>query len=399
MNNTLLYKGNRNCPVCCCNIKRKLFPVKMAMPSNIGLPDEYNVAECDYCGCCYADTSATAEDYDNYYRENNFYGEIDIKISTYKRLYELTIDELKRLHITTEKMVDIGFGSGELCVMLRDNGFKNIRGVDPSLTSVEHLKKQGIECRQGSIYDYVPESEQKQYKVVFMYGMIEHLYNPVNAIERAKAYLSDDGYMFWLVPLFDNMKDDLTPVVNNFNVEHINYFSEISLDNVAKICGLKKVTSYSEVLAEVNNSRAYGTLAVYQMKNDVKIGGGVKKDCVTAKSILEYYSRIIDNDNALQTFINELRDSGEEIVVWGTGAYMKNLWATTSLKECNVSVFIDNNEAKVGTNMFDKEIAAPTYLLQNYSGKIVICCMMYSEEIVKQIQSMNPELADRIIVL
>lgn len=397
MNNTVLYKGNRNCPVCSCNIKRKLFSVKMAMPANIELPEEYNVAECDYCGCCYADTSATAEDYDNFYRNNNFYGEIDIEISTYKRLYELTIEELKRLNISTEKMVDIGFGGGELCVTLRDNGFENISGIDPSLTSVEHLRKHGIECSQGSIYDYVPESKQKQYKVVFMYGMIEHLYNPVIAIERAKEYLSDGGYMFWVVPLFDNMKDDLTPIVNNFNVEHINYFSELSLDNMARICGLKKISSHSEVCAEINDSKAYGVFAVYQLSNDVE--AGIEKDYVTAKSINEYYSRIMDNANVLQAHIDELRDGQEEIAVWGTGAYMKNLWATTNLKECNVSVFIDNNMAKVGTKMFGKEVVAPAYLSQNFSGKIVICCMMYSAEILKQIQEINPELADGVVVL
>lgn len=392
-----VYRGKRNCPVCGCNIKKKLFSVKMAMIPDICLPDEYNVTECDYCGCCYADTSATAEDYDVYYTVNNFYGEMDITISTYKRLYELTINELRRLGITREKMLDIGFGKGELCTTLKAHGFENIMGIDPSKASVEHLRKQGILCNQGSVYDDVPASEKKQYKIVFMYGMIEHLYNPYLAIENAKEYLSEDGYMFWLVPLFDNMRDDLTPIVNNFNIEHINYFSEISLDNIASMNGLQKVKSYSEIMAELGKSKAYGTLAIYRMTGEKSYA--MKKDCITAESINEYYLRIMHNEDITRETIRELRNSKEAIVIWGTGAYMKNLWATTELKECDVSCFIDNNMAKVGKQLFDKDIMPPTFLSKGFEGKIVICCMMYSQDIVKQIENMNKNLVNKIVVL
>lgn len=397
MKKNLLYRGKRNCPVCGCNIKRKIFSVKMAMPPDAGLPEEYNVAECDYCGCCYADTSATADDYDNYYKTNNFYGEMDIEISTYKRRHEITIKELRRLNISQEKMLDIGFGKGELCVALKENGFENISGIDPAPGSVEHLRKQGIECALGSIYDQVPESMRKQYKVVFMYGMIEHLYDPVLAIERAKEYLTDDGYMFWSVPLFDRMKDDLTPVVNNFNIEHINYFSEVSLDNIARLNGLQKVAGFQEILTELGDSKGYGILAVYRMGGELN---GIQKDCITAESIQEYYSRI--TEQSFETKIKrvkELQDSGEEIAVWGTGAYMRNLWATAGLDQCNVSCFIDNNMAKVGTEVFGRTVANPSYLLNGFQGIIVICCMMYAQEIVTQIEEMDKELMKRVIIL
>ena len=45
LNRDDVYRGDRDCPVCGCNIKRKIFSVKMAMPSDIGLPEEYNVEE------------------------------------------------------------------------------------------------------------------------------------------------------------------------------------------------------------------------------------------------------------------------------------------------------------------------------------------------------------------
>lgn len=396
MRKNLLYRGKRNCPVCGCNIKRKIFSVKMAMPPDVRLPEEYNVAECDYCGCCYADTSATADDYDNYYKTNNFYGEMDIEISTYKRRHEITIKELRRLNISREKMLDIGFGKGELCVALKENGFENISGIDPAPGSVEHLRKQGIECAMGSIYDQVPETMRGQYKVVFMYGMIEHLYDPVLAVERAKEYLTDDGYMFWSVPLFDRMKDDLTPVVNNFNIEHINYFSEVSLDNIARLNGLRKVSGFPEVLTELGDSKAYGVLAVYQMGGE---SNGIRKDCVTAKSIEEYYFRIARNTGMSLERVRKLRESGERIVVWGTGAYMKNLWATAGLDQCNVSCFVDNNMAKVGTQLFGRDIVAPSWLENECVDKIVICCMMYAQEIVKQIKEIDAELTKKVLIL
>lgn len=396
MKKDLLYRGKRNCPVCGCNMKKKIFSVKMAMPPEIRMPEEYNVAECDYCGCCYADTAATAQDYDNYYKVNNFYGEMDIEISTYKRRHEITIKELRRLNITREKMLDIGFGKGELCVVLKENGFENISGIDPAPGSVEHLRRQGIECALGSIYDQVPGTMRGQYKVVFMYGMIEHLYDPVLAIERAKEYLTDDGYMFWSVPLFDRMGDDLTPVVNNFNIEHINYFSEVSLDNIARLNGLRKVSGFPEVLTELGASKAYGVLAVYRMGGEAD---GIRKDCITAKSIEEYYSRIVRNSGMSLERVRELRESGEQIAVWGTGAYMKNLWAAAGLDQCNVTCFVDNNMAKVGTKLFGREIMAPSWLENGHADRIVICCMMYAQEIVEQIKQIDVELAKKILIL
>ena len=396
MKTAVVYRGNRLCPVCSCNIKKKIFTVTMAMPPEFGLPEEYQVAECDYCGCCYADTSATADDYDNYYKYNNFYGEMDIEISTYQRRHEMTIRELRRLNISQENMLDIGFGKGELCVALKENGFENISGIDPSQASVEHLRKQGIACAQGSIYDTVPQELKHKYQAVFLYGMIEHLYHPVLAIERAKEYLTEDGYMFWSVPLFDKMGDDLTPIVNNFNEEHINYFSEVSLDNIARINGLQKICAYQEVMAEVGDSKAYGVLAVYQMGKEP---GGIEKDRVTAASIEEYYHRITDDAKAIAKRVGQLRDLGEEIAVWGTGSYMRNLWVTAGLDQCRISCFIDNNMAKVGTKLFGRDIVAPDYLSHGYKGKIVICCMMYVQEIIEQIRGMDPELVKQVIIL
>lgn len=389
-----VYRGSRNCPVCGCNIKQKVFSVKMVMDANIELPDVYNVAECDYCGCCYADTSATAEDYDQYYETNNFYGEMDIEISSYKNLFSITINQLRKLNISEEKMLDIGFGKGELDIELKQNGFPNISGIDPSQSSVNRLKQYGIEAHVGSIYDKVPEALQKQYKVIFMYGMIEHLYDPFLAIKRAKEYLEVGGYMFWEVPVFDDMREDLTPIVNNFNQEHINYFSAISLDNLAKMNGLKKIVSYREVVAEKGDSKAYGLINVYQVGEEENYD--ITRDCVTAKSIEEYYLRIGQNFDTTKDTIDKLYRSCEKIAIWGTGAYVMNLWATTDLDRCNISFFIDNNTAKIGKKILGRDVVAPQQLAE-FKGTIVICSMMYAEDIKEQIQKM--ELDNRVIIL
>lgn len=54
-------------------MERNIKKIKLAIPKEYHLPEEYNVVVCDICGFCFSDTSATVEDYDYYYSNCNSY--------------------------------------------------------------------------------------------------------------------------------------------------------------------------------------------------------------------------------------------------------------------------------------------------------------------------------------
>ena len=374
--------AKRNCPICGCKINRRIFSVHMKIADKLRLPDCYDVVECDYCGFCYADTEATAEDYQQYYENNNVYGELDIEISAYNSLFRETKAILDALDVSDEKMLDIGFGKGELDIFLSRNGYPHMEGLDPSEQSVCHLQKYGLNARCGSVYDEVSEG-RGEYKCIFMYGMIEHLFDPFLAISRAKEYLKKDGYMFWWIPVFDDMREDDTPVVNNFNQEHINYFSAVSIRNLAIMNGLQQIRESRLVAAQRGSSKAYGILGVYQVNNDTTYE--ITKDAGTGKSIEEYYKRIKKKDLSVRRQIAEWKRTQEKIIVWGTGAYMMNLAAEAELFDCNIVAFVDNNPSKQGGELSGIPVLGPD-ILHNYTGKVVICSMMYAHSIERQIR-------------
>lgn len=379
--------AKRNCPICGCKINSRIFSVHMKMADEMRLPDWYDVVECDYCGFCYADTEATAEDYQYYYENNNVYGELDIEISAYNSLFRETKAALDALNVSGEKMLDIGFGKGELDLFLSRNGYPHMEGLDPSEQSVSHLKRYGLNAKCGSVYDEVSEGKG-EYKCVFMYGMIEHLYDPFLAVSRAKEYLKKGGYMFWWIPVFDDMREDDTPVVNNFNQEHINYFSSVSIRNLAIMNGLQQVRESRLVAAQRGSSKAYGILGVYQVNGDTICE--IVKDAGTGKSIEEYYKRTQKKDLSICRQIAEWKRTQEEIIVWGTGAYMMNLAAETELFDCNIIAFVDNNQAKQGRMIAGIPVLEPA-AIKNSACKVVICSMMYADCIEKQIRSMGLE--------
>ncbi len=379
--------AKRNCPICGCKINNSIFSVHMKLPKELRLPDSYHVAECDYCGFCYADTEADAEDYRYYYENNNFYGGLDIEISAYGPLFQETKALLDSLGISGEKLLDIGFGKGELDIFLSRNGYPYIEGLDPSWQSVNHLKSYGVEARCGSVYDEAAEGKG-EYKCLFMYGMIEHLYDPFLAVSRAKAYLKEGGYLFWWLPVFDDMREDDTPIVNNFNQEHINYFSSVSVRNLASMSGLRLIRESRLTAAQRGSSKAYGILSVYQPDDDVVCE--LSKDRITRSSIEEYHERVGGKESAVRRQIAEWKRTQEEILVWGTGAYMMNLAAETELLDCNIAAFVDNNPAKQGGEISGIPVAGPE-LLQTHTGRVAICSMMYADCIRRQIREAGYE--------
>ncbi len=387
--------SKRNCPICECKISEKLFDVRINIEKTLGLPSEYDVVCCEYCGFCFADTEATHEDYENYYKNSNYYGEIPREKEEYQYLFQLVKEQLENTIEKDAYLLDIGFGKGELDVYLFNNGYKNICGIDPSEESVRHLNQSGIIANVGSVYDCPEKSIENKYKVVFMFNIFEHLYSPYLAIEQIKRYLDQNGFLYLWLPIFDDLKDDTTQIVNNFNQEHINYFSQTSLKNLMELNGFVEIHSKQAIAAKLGQSKTYGLLAIYQYdvyKNSIKIN----RDINTKKSILDYYGRV--NQKTIKTIgkIKKLLNNNKKIVIWGTGAFVMNLLAITDLKYCNIDYFVDNNPLKIGKEFQGKNIESPEKL-RIFEGTIVVCAMLYSHDIEKQIIDMK--LNNEVIIL
>lgn len=91
-----------------------------------------------------------------------------------------------------------------------------------------------------------------------------------------------------------------------------------------------------------------------------------------------------------------MQEQEKELVIWGTGSYVMSLLATTALKDCRIVGFVDNNKIKQGRTIYGYKIYAPDYLLDKHCT-VVICSMLYSEQIKKQLEAMHTE--NEIVIL
>ena len=295
----------RACPVCKSTKQIVIQNIQMNIPKDYHLPDNYDVVECTDCGMVYADTSATLEDYDWYYTHFNFYGD-DSKDDNSRR-YEW-MEELLEKYLTKDSlMLELGAGNGRYSMALKKHGYTGVTATDPSDESVQRLQDAGVEAYVTNIYSEVLEREKEKYDAVFLFEVAEHLLAPRRGIANIACLLR---YFMVSVPDYSMIADDMCSIPNYFNLEHINYFSEDSLDTL--------MAQFK--LVRMDQKRIGGDLVqVYQKVSD-KIP--FHRDEQTAAAIRQYLNRQHVRQAQIKERIDQLQKQDRELIIWGTGSYV-----------------------------------------------------------------------------
>ncbi len=380
---------NRECPGCRNKSDGKIVStIKMAIPEGVNLADEYDIVTCSKCGTCYADTSSTAEDYNDYYCNHNYYGGGWTCNSITENDSKVIVRMLDSIFDKNVSITDMGCGGGYLLKYLKKQGYDNVYGVDPSKESIDHLGENGINGCIGSIYDK-PEGASVKSDVVIMSNVLEHLYDPDIAVRNIRDYyLKEGGYFIVSWPYFEDLIIDNTPVLNNFNHEHINYFSVMSADSLFGRCGFSRVENHVSMAFEKNGAVGLSNTVIYKAVDRNWNDSMINKDDHTAGSISEYINRTQKEEDEIIHFIDTCAKSHRELIVWGTGSYMMHLMAVSSLKDCNILYFVDNNRLKTGTKLYGIDVVGSDSVAE-FDGAVLVTAMLYGKEIEKQIRDMG----------
>lgn len=374
--------GNRSCPVCGNNHSEMIERIAMKIPEEYHLPDFYDVVVCKECGMVYADTSASMEDYDWYYTHCNFYGDDSKDDNSYR--YEIVKDMIEKYFSKESVLMELGAGNGRFEIALKEHGYKHIKATDPSEESIKRLREAGIEAETANIYDPVLLEETNKFDGIFLFEVIEHLLRPRIGIENIVKRLKQNGIFIISVPDYSIISECESSVPNYFNLEHINYFSEVSLDYLMALYGMERIDQF-HVGADL--------LQVYQNNGKAVLPA---KDTVTEAATRSYFRGQHEKSTRVERIIETLYREKTELVIWGTGAYVMNLFANTCLQKCNIKCFVDNNKIKQGRQIYGYDIFPPEYL-ESRQCTVLVCSMLYGEQIRKQIEEMN--INSTVIVL
>lgn len=365
---------------------------RFVSPSRNAFHSGYDVVSCDACGFLFADNTPDQSFLDEYYRAMVKKTALLERRKTcdtpepdfLMKLHENSRDNILRYVSAGDRVLDIGCYTGSLLSMLRERGVADVQGIDPSSYAAAIAQEQyQVPVTIGSIFDDV---EIGTFDFIIISHVLEHIADLPAFLLRVHSFLRPGGAVYIEVP--DAMNFFLTSDPDDgfqiehrepflqFSVEHVNYFTAATLQNLMRRNGFE--TSWVEpqttslaVLASI--------FRPVPIAHDPAGRGALEKYVADSRQAL----------GAVLDVIDSVARTGEEVVVWGAGAHTQMLLAASSLSSMRIRAFVDSDRAYQGGELEGRPIVAPDDLSQLPPLPIIISSRGYQDEIAQQIASMG----------
>lgn len=392
----------RNCEICGGTKSKKIYHQRFVLPTRYYFHGGYDVVICEGCGFVYADNIPDQNFFETYYKEmskKSFY----IKSKVFKKEKNSNYEKemFKRLKYSfscfkkylrkDHRILDLGCYTGELMKILKDNGYDNLIGVDPSDYAVKVAKQRyGIKVIKASIFDDL--KNLGKFDFIIINHVLEHIKNLDEFLQKVKGLLNYDGKIYVETPDADNFfisqSNKYLPehqeAFQQFSVEHINFFTKKSTNNLFSINGFNKLRLQSRV-------------SVIAIVSSVWSIPEITKDFSSFANITKYINNSEKILSVLRSKIIKINKNYKEVYVWGAGVHTQKLLAQTNLFKTGIRAFVDSNPNYHKAKLINKPIISPVSLIKLTNLPILISSKGHQENIIKQIKKMN--LKNKILTL
>ena len=96
------------------------------------------------------------------------------------------------------KILEIGFGNGQLLLALQELGYKNLYGTDFTDRVFLTLQHKGIKLEVSNVEEKIPFNEK--FDLIIMNNVIEHFLLPDKVLASCKGVLSNSGKVVLITP-------------------------------------------------------------------------------------------------------------------------------------------------------------------------------------------------------
>lgn len=370
------------CRICGSEDKRILIKIKFAEVENISFLNGYDVCVCNSCGFGFASNIPSQDEFNTYYKmQSKYENDYSPNGRDYSPIIKLLTKYAKNKH---SRILEIGTGDGGLLNALSQESYDNLFGIDPSAKCVDRLRK--IPNCRGEMAALNDLDESYSSDIVILASVLEHICDIKNSTAKLSNLMVPNGYLLLETPDVSSFNLDFQPPFQEFSIEHINYFSRVSLANLMSKYGLRLI----EYVPYVSG----GMICLFQKGANL----GEVFDTSTYIALESYIQKSKCFDEKIINIITPYYN--RKVIIWGAGTYTRHLWET--LKKCDVVCVVDSNpHYQGGSFAIDSrsvEIIPPQYINADKSIPIIVVSRNYQDEIVNEIMNIH-KLRNPIITL
>lgn len=339
----------------------------------------YDVVTCRVCGFAFANNIPDQSALNQFYQASGHHLHAELPPGLQRIHADFFQFICQHTPLTSDaRILDIGSGMGHFLHHFQNAGFQRLVGMEPSAAAAELARKAyGLEVRTATIDTF---AASERYGFVSLCGVLEHIADLRPSMAKVAALLQDGGYLFIAVPDAASFGDALpTEPFLEFALEHINFFSTASLDNLLAASGFEKVSALSQ------HNDFYGNrylLALYRQTPNPPPAQPVA-DAQAAPSLRTYVHLSRQALQPMEEQAAQLEQSQEPLLIWGAGALTSRLLCDTRLGRANICAIIDRNADLHGKTLLNVPITAPESVMDHAGATVFIASTTYAAEILQ----------------
>ena len=383
---------HRACGACGATGNTVCHEQRFVVPNGYPLPSEYKVLACRRCGFVYADPAADQRDYDRFYCEWSKYDDSATAtgsgVSPYDaaRLSQTAADIARALPSRAATILDAGCATGGLLTALRDHGFTVVAGLDPSPRCAAACRERGFEAYVGSIGS--APSHMPKFDCVVLSHVLEHVYDIPAFFAAARSLLTPGGYLYLETPDATRYADYLYAPFQEFNTEHINHFSPLTLEGTGRRFGFKPVLVEQKLLQTSADTTYPAVFGLFQDVGKDTVSHPVNCDRELLSKITTYIERSTAQLGNIDRNLGAALANHPCVILWGAGQLAMKLVALPSLARVEVRALVDNNPTLRGKTFRGAAVVGPKDIAGTYEP-IVIATLLHDGEISAQIRRLG----------
>jgi len=221
-----------NCPLCLSDDSNEVYKI-----------DGFSYHECQSCDSLYTKPNLRQDVLESLYSDGTYQVYQDSLVKTSLDLRKGVLEERKYSQIEalikhgTPSLLDVGCGGASFLDVCKKNGWE-VEGIDPSPSSAKvALEKYNIKVHHG---DFKDMELDKKFDVITLWGVLEHISDPVSALNKAVSLLKNGGILAFEVPSADCFlskylrKYNFSPTRYIESGRHNIFFSKKFIGNIAK---------------------------------------------------------------------------------------------------------------------------------------------------------------------